>query len=528
MKTRSIVALILAFVLTFSLFAACGKDPASSELTAADATSKKSESDTETAASDQNKNDTEDKTPAVSELKAEKTGSIPMSKIYESDKILKNPETRYNGIGWRDGGFIIHDETGKYSFVSWDGEPDTDKVYTAVSGFGPLTYSLCDPYYTVTQKELPLSKDPAALNCFGLVDASGKEIFPQEYASFETLSERFVYAIKVTSATEDDLNNILWLEGTLFGESEDTSYYYNGVAELYDLETMKTVPGFTKNTTDEFYADADGAFLSKTTENEGNGSKYYDAEGNLLEHTKALGDGFYVVEEDGTGTLYDADGKQMFTYDSSKYSLAYFFPDAHEDIGHFLQYEVTEDPSWRWSYQNGAKFIVDKNGKRLTQDSEEQDVEYYDLGTCYYWNGKLYEKDKTEPVNESHGIGVDPVYGRGYLLYHEDKEEFYAPDGTLLKTIDIEPGEGLVNAVVWLLEPDRVISSGEKVNKTDGTYWFASVDGEKAGTKDVIDLYNGNKLITGYQYYEFYSSRNEETIIIAINDSAIDLYTIKK
>ena len=541
MKKKQIFSLFLILILLCSLFASCsgrdnGEDASVSDAasgTAADGTT----ADGTTAEADEEESSVAEAAELpVSELKAVKTNSFSLA-----DSLI--PEEYYGlsmydlltAINITDNAIIVHDKNGKYRILSKDEKSDTGAIYTAVSGSGVFFSSDCYPNYMVTKSKFPLAKDPASLNCFGLVDAYGKEIFPAEYAAFESLNERFVYAIKVTSAAEDGATYLYRFNGDLFGEDQNKSYYYNGSAVLYDLETMQPVPDFTATSYDEMADEAYGAFIYRDTET-GPFEEYYDEKGNQLDSDVTVYlNGSYSVEKDGRGTVFSAEGKELFVYDPSQYSVDFACPNFCREYtpgyGYYCSYSKNA------AGQTAECYFLDENGKRCSPDLvlPAEDglfrLEFYDFGNCCYLNGNLYDKEGNRIKKDLRYVSVDPFFGRGYFLLYDHMMEFYAPDGSFLKRFDpyydgyFDDPSGLVDS----LDCNVLIPTGEYEDLKFTTGWFASVEGETEGTVDFIDLYNGEKLITGYMYYFCDISRSGETIIVAFQDpSTIDLYRIQK
>ena len=537
MNKKQIFSLFLILILLCSLFASCGGKENGEDASVADITSGTAAEGTSADAGEEESSLAEAAELPVSELKAVKTNSFSLANSLEYDEVYGfSVYELYTEIRITDNAIIVHDKNGKYRILSKDGKSDTGAVYTAVSGSGMIFDVDSDPNYMVTKSEFPLAKDPASLNCFSLVDAYGKEIFPAEYAAFEALNERFVYAIKVTSATEESLNYLYRFQGDLFGEDSYQEYYYNGSAVLYDLETMQPVPGFTAASYDEMADDAYGAFIIKYSDTDYS-ETYYDAKGNKLDSIETVYlNGSYSVQKDGSRTVFSAEGKELFVYDPSLYNVDFGCP-------YFYYQYVPGCGYYCFSSKQAAErtvkcYFLDENGEKCSpefilsaEEDDLSDLEYYDLGNYCYLNGKLYDKEGNRTAKNLQYISVDPFFDRGYFLLYENMMDFYAPDGSFLRRFDHYSDGYLddMSGIVDRLDCNVLIPTGESEDLRFPVGWFASVKGETEGTEDFIDLYNGEKLITGYLYYDCDISLSGETIVIAFQDpSTVDLYRIQK
>ena len=110
-----------------------------------------------------------------------------------------------------------------------------------MSGASPLSAVI-----TVTTTSVSDASDISGLNCAGLVDATGKELLPQQYAAIDVLNDRFAHVSQVTHAVESKDDALVYYSNEPFSfmpDEDDT--FFGGTWSIVDLTTVKPVPGAT-------------------------------------------------------------------------------------------------------------------------------------------------------------------------------------------------------------------------------------------------------------------------------------------
>ena len=166
-----------------------------------------------------------------------------------------------------------------YKFYNCSGEP-TGEVYVNIDNLKKDDAEDINGYYVV-------AKDGNYPNVQGVITDKGEEILPCEAAIIKALSDKY---LSVTYATEEtkSKNDALFYVYTgfaSFGGPEKGDTLYKGYMQIYDLENKRFVPNvkITKNT----------------------------------EKAEICGESIYWKKDDGTSSIYNADGQEIFS-DSDK------------------------------------------------------------------------------------------------------------------------------------------------------------------------------------------------------------------
>lgn len=188
--------------------------------------------------------------------------------------------------------------------------------FTEIGNYGEIEY-IGGGYYKVSQ----YTAESDNVNCWGLVDASGKEILPCEYAMIQRVSVPYAIKRGKTTTDMDQCGRYLSLvkaEDKL--ESGEDAYltvgddYYSGYETFYDLQGKKhvDVPRIDQNNpAEQIYEWEDYIVLEQKqapAENpEGEISetcyKFYDSNGTIIMEKEAdkcsLGYGYMITMDSG-------------------------------------------------------------------------------------------------------------------------------------------------------------------------------------------------------------------------------------
>lgn len=125
-------------------------------------------------------------------------------------------------------------ENSKFGITTFDGKNDTGAKYT-----------FCSPkqnYFEVATSEDIDFSNTSSLNCFGLVDATGKQIIPNEYAAIKIINERYVQVSKVTQPAQNEDEALVFYSKDMFvvvGSPSENDLLYKGTWSVYDLQAKK-------------------------------------------------------------------------------------------------------------------------------------------------------------------------------------------------------------------------------------------------------------------------------------------------
>jgi len=295
---KKIIALLLALMMLATALTACGdakdKDSEKTDETTA-ATAGKDEGKTE---DEEEEEDEKSEKPGVlpEKLTATKVGSFDVDYLWSVDEC----------------GIRYQDENDVFGTLTLDGKKNSGAKWTDCRTTG-IDYE----YYAVTTSTNTEYDEIADLNCYGLANAEGELLIPEKYASFDVLNERYVRVYEVTEQAEGKDDALVYMSNSdwSFLPDEDDAYF-KGNWYVYDIEAGGLVDGVSG--TKPYYVFARGDVIEYYDDNYD--TQYVDANGKEWKHTWFIEEdlGIYGIndEEKGEATVYDKDGKKLFTYDS--------------------------------------------------------------------------------------------------------------------------------------------------------------------------------------------------------------------
>ncbi len=487
MKKFRLLSLALALAMTVTTFASCGgnKEPVSKgEGNAADVNTTVG----------QEENTQADIVDSESAFTVKKIGSVEADYIYSLSEH----------------GIIYNDENDKYGVMSPDGTHNSGAKYLSISEEGR--------YFTIETVAEKNPDDISTLNSIGLIDTDGKEIIPAKYAVIEELNDRFYRACEVTEKTSDEDAYLVYFTSNMFSLSADEDdILYKGVWYIYDVTTGKPVEGATG--TNRYMINAYGNTIKYVTDAEE--EKIVNEKGEELPAgIDVLENGYYVITEGSTGTVYDENNKKAFDFDTED-----FVPNYSE--GDYLRAS---------KYVNDVRTFVymDKSGKRVSAEFTETPMLYGELVES---GEKIYTLDGTV-VNEGpvSYVYYEETYGETWWLKNEDTYTMIDKDGNVLY-------EGTSE------DPYYCDTSAFSISKkTDGNYTYYSMADKDftisgsplnstwlfkvKGTNDfytVTESLSGAAIIKGYKNYNSVDVPGDCSYIYADNDDGTyDIYTVEK
>lgn len=263
-------------------------------------------------------------------LAAEKVATIPQRSMKTSN------------------GGLYYTKDSLYGVITFDGKVDSGLVYT-----------ICQPedrYFIVAKEEVDITGEITGSNVVGLVDASGKEIIPLQYASVEVLGDRFARVAELTGTTENSEEKLTQV--TMDGKPVMcTGNWY-----LYDLQTGEKVPGATG--TKPYISFDCGGYVKYVLDDKTVVTALPDGTPipNDVVHLK---NGHYMTKADYT--VYDSEGTKLFVCDPEGYVPV----DSEGFEGYIL---AQKEDGKKASY-----VLLDKTGNVASSVFEQKPTMYGDL-----------------------------------------------------------------------------------------------------------------------------------------------------
>ncbi len=486
MRKFRFLALVLVIALTVSVFSACGGNEGTEETTVLSG-EEETVSGEEGSTSDEADADEEDDFALVSE------------KIGSTDYAIHPAES----------GIYYTDENGKYGVMTFDGKTDTGAIYDFCTPEGP--------YYTVVSTIPQEALQPSELNCKALIDVNGNEIIPAEYAVFSVLNERYIRVYRVMGLTEDESEALLDFKDNSFSLTlAEGNQLYKGEWEIFDTVKGSVVEGIlgTKPSTVTAY----GNYIKYTDDS---GKQFtVNSDGKELPAGAVLFEnGYYIITDKNKTTLYDTEDNELFTAGKKD----------HKPIESAGEYFLAEKAS---SAEDKYVFL-DKTGEPVSGTFSAKPEFHGDYTVIneniYDFNGnKVFEEEYRQ-------IYYDSVFGRGYFLRNEDEYTLVKNDGSVIA--EFVDDDSISISPLGFVATKR---------EDDGTRHYYSVKDEEyiltgyildswlvekevsSGIFEVIDVYTGEAIVSGYKDYITVAADGNIMYIYAKTEAGIyDIYTIK-
>lgn len=405
-----------------------------------------------------------------------------------------------------DGGLYYRDKDGKYGIMTHNGKKDTGPIYTFCK---PL-----ESYFLVADVVPSFTAKPKELNVNGLVDATGKELIPKEYASIDLMDDRFARVCQAVAVTTSEEKQMLHYN-TVEGKKMLTGVWY-----VYDMQEGKRVPGATGTT--RYAAYTYGEYVKYVTDDKQIIVAHPDGTP-LPEKAIHLKNGCYALEDAKGGTVYDGTGKKLFTYKKDGW-IPYDSTDLEGDI--IAKKKVGDTEQY---------VILNRKGEVIsgvfTFEPDLAGGKLYVDGKLYQWNGK---KVFDTPCKS---IQTEPLTGQCWMLETlDDKDVLVCNNGKVLYRENEEKyGKVTFDSDRFLLskeEEDRTLFYSMKKKKfvLEGESfapWLIKMEQEDS-KNSLIDTISGKVLLKDYFRYR-YSDKNGELLYVyaETEEDTWDIYVVK-
>lgn len=478
MKNIRVLSMVLALVITLTLLAGCGE-----ESTVQQTNEPKAENAVEYTHTD---------LPIA--LTAEKIGSVSVKRVTPCD-----------------GGAYYQGENEKYGIISLDGKHDTGAIYTSCKSEGS--------YFLVSTSEAIMDiKNPATLNCVGLVDANGKELIPQKYASISIINHRYVQAIEATEqTTNEDETLVFYSNGGLGIVPGEGDILFKGKWVIYDIIAGKVMEGVTGTNRYAIFSYVN--ILKYVTDGEeqviiNEKGEPIPAKANIFEN------GCYALDgEDGKGgAVYDSNNNKLFDYTEDGYK-------PYSGEGEYIVADKDTDATTKY-------VLMDREGNVVSAEFEESPSVYGDL---IHAGDKVYNfegKNIVEGTFES--VYLDEQFGNAWFLKNDKNYTLIKKDGTVLY-------QGSAQDDAYSFDYYSDFTIGKKGDDGYAYYSFADKDftlkgsdvapwlvESKGDTNSIVDTLSGKTIIEGYEAYDFAPVSGSAIYVYATTkDGGIDIYLVK-
>lgn len=520
---KKIIALLLALMMIATALTACGdkkdKDGEKTDETTA-STVEKDEGKDDGKTEDKEEDKKSDKPGVLPEkLTATKIGSIDVDRIFTVD----------------DWGIRYRDENDMWGTITPDGKTNSGAKWTDCQKVGYNIYG----YYAVTTKDPDQMASIEDLNCYGLANAEGELLIPEKYASLDLLSERYIKVCEVTEKAESKEGALVYMSNSDWSFlPDDDDVYFKGNWYVYDLEAGALVEGVSG--TKPYHVAACGDVIEYYDDNYD--MQYVDANGKEWKHTWFIEEdlGIYGIKDKdkGEATVYDNNGKKLFTYDSEKYDLS-ASEVLYGDYFRLREYKTDEkDSSW----------FMDKTGKIVSAEFVIDDYNSISvvgnyivaegIGVCDFEGNVIYASE------EDLDYFKDDMFGALYTFYNDavvvvldNKGNVVIEDANInigKKCVAFKEIEGKDLAYCYA-DKDYTLEGKEVIG---GAPFVIRVDQESdtyTELENLVDVISGEIIIEGYVDYDsalnplagFEDGKIGYYIYAEKEDGGYDIYEIK-
>lgn len=296
---------------------------------------------------------------------------------------------------------LVYTEEGKYGIMTPDGKVDSGAVYVD-----------CEPqneYFLVSKKSFSAADGIASINTVGVVDAAGKVRVPLAFAQVSMMDGRFARVVEVTGTTEDESQGV-----TYYLDENENKVHCTGTWYIYDMQTGKAVPGATGTTRYATYTY--GSYVKYVTDDKQVVVSTPDGQ-TIPEEAVHLLNGYYVIEAENT--LYDGDGKALFTYDPAGY-----VPCESKGLEGYVAAKKQVDGK-------DTYVLMDLTGSVVTAAFSAVPQVF---GELLYVDGKLTSFSGDTVAEDFHVMYWETLYGQCWLTQKGTVRKAITKDGTVLYT----------------------------------------------------------------------------------------------
>jgi len=443
-------------------------------------------------------------------------------KYYDSSKVQKLGTTKLDDFRCFDG------SNGMYSVLSVDGKKETGFIYNHC-----MEVPYANEYLTARVKDITSSTDLALVNSAVLIDWNA-DILAEGYCDYIYLNSKYFVVAKAIGVNVDG-------SGDLELYTDDGEISYDAEFYLYDIAARKTVDGI-KSYSDDF--EYSGMFIGYTDENGEekiiNLNGYDVPEGveflpSMSSAHEEYETGYYVIEENRIGKIYNDRNEVVYTYCEDPKSSSGYDPIFKEN-GYILAARRRDTESADYS----DYVVMDENFKPVTsvvtlvEESSTTVGQYNGLfslhNILYDATGKaVYEFLTCKTIN-GYREKVDYflfIDSESTVLINQNAEVIYK--GTVEGTVEFDQ---MSYAAYRQIGEERWYYCSEDGDFTVKTGTRASVGRylvkveEEDGTKSVVDLKTGEKIITGYYDYCGKAIEDDSYILAQYQNGTSDLFMV--
>ena len=421
--------------------------------------------------------------------------------------------------------------TGALGLKSYDGVSDTGLLYPVGSTYGDYEDYL-GKYLIVSSDGSAPEKTAESLNRLGIIDSRGQVIIPEGYASIIASNEYYAVGIRISEETDDPAEAVVTWSAKDFSSdaASDEKVYFKGEWELLSLKTGQPVPGFSGTKQEEYgkwkYTSSFCGSLIELNY----GKQYILADGTeLRSDAEVLDDGSYIIREPSKGTVFDTNGRELFTFDPNDYTIEL----GYGNVGYFASRKVSGGTGYT---------LLDEDGQAVSAEFVNDDynvpkvcgpflIVHVEGGS--YSDGQVYDL-QGNLVLEKHIDRYEVEYDE---LHHVLKLETIE-EGNEAYIFISDDGEILLEAA-----RSEVSVSGFLILKGNYYYNFATqaydLDGDRVryngwiavknagGKYDLVDTFTGETLLRGYDDYVAKQSPDFGTVVGAIYNQTVDIFILR-
>lgn len=409
-----------------------------------------------------------------------------------------------------DGG-IYYRENDKYGVMSFDGKNDTGAIY-----------NYCMPkknFFMVVSAEPSEEMTIENMNNVGVIDATGKVIVPEKYASIDVLNDRYIKVCEVTEkADSKDDALVFYTERSMAIFANDDDTFFKGNWYVFDAQTGKMVEGVTG--TQPYTVTAYGNYIEYSTDD--GEDKCVNEKGETLpEGAELLDDGSYIIENDDKGSAYDTNGNKLFDYSTEDYQINY----CADGSDLYLAKKYLE---------SGTKYmVVNKKGEIVSAEFDEYPSLY-----CNYLfvENKLYDFEGNQVLEKEYKrASLDKFTKKAVMLTADNDDvviinedgkvliDVAASDEISVGSTDFTVGKKSDNGYTYYSQKDKDYS----IKGTSYGPWVVEARDEN-NVVCLVDTISGEILADGYDDFTTSVTANGNFYAFGKNeDGTMDVYLIK-
>lgn len=396
-----------------------------------------------------------------------------------------------------DGG-LYYKEGEKFGIMTLDGKLDSGAIYT-----------LCQPkgVYFLVAKSMGDTADITSSNVVGLVDATGREIIPMQYASIELIGQRFARVAELTGTTDKEEERL-----TQFTEDGKT-VLCTGNWYLYDLKTGEAVPGATG--TKPYISFDCGGYVKYVRDDKVAVTATPDGKA-LAEEPVHLKNGHYAIKTENA--VYDSDGNRQFTYDPKGY-----VPVDSESVSGYIVAKKQEK-------NKDTYVLLDKTGQVVSAVFDHAPAQYGDL----FHVGKNLVKLDGEVVVKGgcERVFWEPLYGQCWAVNDGKTTKVVDKTGHILYENTVKGSMvDTLKMMCYQSGEDRryYYSVKDKGFTISGAALSAFLVKKPNGDQhDVVNVLTGEAILTGYTDYAVSDADDTLLYVYAKKaDNTIDVFVVR-